>query len=301
LNGAIAPTHQSNLHVESKSKLIVICFKIFLHFCEDCGTFCEGERDEPGVNGLVKRSGLLDFIGLDDIVVLVNFINLFGLICFIGFVDFIGDVGIVGIVGLSCLDNLIGVVGFTRSIKSNNDANDKRQQEKKYGKAINNAEAVELTIVSFIRFVDFIGVVGLVGLVGLISLVGFGFISLAGLIDLIGVIGLIGLVSLVGFSLNGIIGISIIAFSLGPCSHPIRNRNDTISTSLVCEGEGCGLCEFFLILLWPDSYFGDTIQDAKQLFFSRLPQMTKYFVMRECEHIPTWISLSGDLAFSHQD
>jgi hypothetical protein len=58
---------------------------------------------------------------------------------------------------------------------------------------------------------------------------------------------------------------------------------------------------YFLILLWPDSYFGDTIQDAKQLFFSRLPQMTKYFVMRECEHIPTWISLRGDLAFSHQD
>jgi hypothetical protein len=63
---------------------------------------------------------------------------------------------------------------------------------------------------------------------------------------------------------------------------------------------------YFLILLWPDSYFGDTIQDAKQLFFSRLPQMTKYFFMRECEHIPTWISptwisLSGDLAFSYQD
>jgi len=43
------------------------------------------------------------------------------------------------------------------------------------------------------------------------------------------------------------------------------------------------------------------MQDAKQLFFSRLPQMTKYFVMRECENIPTWISLSGDLAFCHQD
>ena len=56
-----------------------------------------------------------------------------------------------------------------------------------------------------------------------------------------------------------------------------------------------------LPLLRPDSYFGDTIQDAKQLFLSRLSQMTKYFVMRECENIPTWISLSGDLAFSHQD
>ncbi len=78
LNGAIAPTHQSNLHVESKSKLIVICFKIFLHFREDCGTFCEGERDDPGINGLVKRSGLIDFIGLVvliGLVGLVDFIN----------------------------------------------------------------------------------------------------------------------------------------------------------------------------------------------------------------------------------
>ena len=43
LNRDIAPTHQLNLHVESKSKLIVICFKIPLHFLEDCGIFCEGE------------------------------------------------------------------------------------------------------------------------------------------------------------------------------------------------------------------------------------------------------------------
>ena len=59
LNEAIAPAHQSNLHVESKSKLIVICFKIFLHFREDCRTFCEGERDDPCINGLVKRNVLI--------------------------------------------------------------------------------------------------------------------------------------------------------------------------------------------------------------------------------------------------
>ncbi len=29
--------------------------------------------------------------------------------------------------------------------------------------------------------------------------------------------------------------------------------------------------------------------------------MTKYCIMRECENIHSWISLSGDLAFSHQD
>jgi hypothetical protein len=29
--------------------------------------------------------------------------------------------------------------------------------------------------------------------------------------------------------------------------------------------------------------------------------MTKYCIMRECDNSHSWISLSGDLAFSHQD
>jgi hypothetical protein len=50
-----------------------------------------------------------------------------------------------------------------------------------------------------------------------------------------------------------------------------------------------------------ESYNGDVLQHAKQLFSLRLPQMTKYCVMRECDNIHLGISLSGDLAFSHQD
>jgi hypothetical protein len=49
-----------------------------------------------------------------------------------------------------------------------------------------------------------------------------------------------------------------------------------------------------------ESYNGDVLQYAKHLFSLRLPQMTKYCVMRECDNIHSWISLSGDLAFSHQ-
>ncbi len=49
-----------------------------------------------------------------------------------------------------------------------------------------------------------------------------------------------------------------------------------------------------------DPYHGDFLQYAKQLFSLRLRQMTKYCVMRECENIHSWISLVGDLAFSHQ-
>ena len=60
-------------------------------------------------------------------------------------------------------------------------------------------------------------------------------------------------------------------------------------------------CEdsYFHTLLWPDSHFGDAIQ-AKQLFLSRLLQMTKYFVMRECENFPTWIFLCLTTVFSQQ-
>jgi hypothetical protein len=48
------------------------------------------------------------------------------------------------------------------------------------------------------------------------------------------------------------------------------------------------------------SVFGDTFQNAKQLFFNRILQMTKYFVMRECEDIPTGISLCYDSGFAHK-
>jgi hypothetical protein len=48
-----------------------------------------------------------------------------------------------------------------------------------------------------------------------------------------------------------------------------------------------------------DSVFGNALQNATQLFFDRIPQMTKYCIMRECENIRSWIPLSGDLVFSH--
>jgi hypothetical protein len=48
-----------------------------------------------------------------------------------------------------------------------------------------------------------------------------------------------------------------------------------------------------------NSVFGNALQNAKQLIFDRILQMTKYCIMRECENIHSWISLSGDLVFSH--
>jgi len=48
------------------------------------------------------------------------------------------------------------------------------------------------------------------------------------------------------------------------------------------------------------SYNSDVLQLAEQIFSLSLPQMTKYCVMRVCENIHSWISLVGDLVFSHQ-
>jgi hypothetical protein len=50
-----------------------------------------------------------------------------------------------------------------------------------------------------------------------------------------------------------------------------------------------------------DSFsFGGALQNAKKKY-TRLSQIKKYCVMRECDSIHSWISLSGDLAFSHHD
>jgi hypothetical protein len=48
------------------------------------------------------------------------------------------------------------------------------------------------------------------------------------------------------------------------------------------------------------TFFGVELQNGIQIFYNRIPQMAKYFVMRECENIPTRISLCCDLAFAHK-
>jgi hypothetical protein len=46
-----------------------------------------------------------------------------------------------------------------------------------------------------------------------------------------------------------------------------------------------------------DSVFGNTIQNAKQLFSTRIPQMTKYCDMREYDNILHGYLYGGDLLF----
>jgi len=50
-----------------------------------------------------------------------------------------------------------------------------------------------------------------------------------------------------------------------------------------------------------ESYHGDVLQFAKQLFFVRLPQMTKFFVMRECDNILSGYLCAVTTVFSQQD
>jgi hypothetical protein len=58
---------------------------------------------------------------------------------------------------------------------------------------------------------------------------------------------------------------------------------------------------FWHVLSVLDSYFfRDALQNGKQLFSTKLLQVTKYCVMRKCDNVHSWISLSGDLVFSHQ-
>ncbi len=57
-------------------------------------------------------------------------------------------------------------------------------------------------------------------------------------------------------------------------------------------------------MLFPrlDSYFfGDALNNAKQLFSVKLPLMTKYFVMREWESIHSGYLCVVNTVFSQQD
>jgi hypothetical protein len=45
------------------------------------------------------------------------------------------------------------------------------------------------------------------------------------------------------------------------------------------------LCDVLLHIGKINLVFGNALQNATQLFFGRIPQITKYCVMRECENI----------------
>jgi hypothetical protein len=57
------------------------------------------------------------------------------------------------------------------------------------------------------------------------------------------------------------------------------------------------LCDVLLHIGRLNSVFGNALQNATQLFIDRIPQITKYCVMRECENILRGYLYDGDLVF----
>jgi hypothetical protein len=135
-------------------------------------------------------------------------------------------------------------------------------------------------------FID-LGLVGFIGL-GLGSLV--NSISLIGLVGLIGFIGLVGFVS---FGLNALFGKGIIVNSLQFKIEMKQSQHDLFwrESWLWCKGR------VFSSLAGLDSVFENALQNAKHVFFDRIPKMTKYCIMRECENILRGYLYDGDLVF----
>jgi hypothetical protein len=163
------------------SKLIVIYYKNFLHFREDCLIICEGEWEEQSQqpkHDLVDHYGVIGRVDLIDLIKFVGYNGLVkcnGLVDFIGVVDFVGLDRLVGNVGLSCLYDIIGLVDLV-----------------KIGISIVGQE---------------VGIVGLVDL-GLVGHPGFGLVGYTGLgLDGSSLIDRISLVGPIGFSgISGLAG-----------------------------------------------------------------------------------------------
>jgi hypothetical protein len=136
---------------------------------------------------------------------------------------------------------------------------------------------------------------GLVGFIGLDSLVGpvrlaLGHISLVKVVNFIGLISLdghIGCNSLIGDVI--VVSLGIVAVSLGNVCIKFEIKTK-LSPCYLFAREGWLWCVRRVLssLAGLDSvFFGLALQNGKQIFFNRIPQMTKYFVMKECEDIPT--------------
>jgi hypothetical protein len=269
--------------------------KTSLLFCKDCRIFCEGVKyddnafveQRPGnynddvgddeekdngmslvglsgfnlvglsdINGLIGRIGLVDLVGISGLVGRISLISLVGISGF-------GNLSIIGLISLNGF-SLVGLIGPSGI-----------------------SGLVDHTGLNFINHNGLVGFMGLgldgfIGL-GLVGFIGLGLGSLVNdisLINLLGLIGFIGLVGLISFSFNGLIGKGNIFNSCQFETEMKQSQHDLLQREswLWCVGR------VFSSLAGLNSVFGNTLQNATQLFFDRIPQMTKYCGMRECEN-----------------
>jgi hypothetical protein len=240
----------------------------------------------------VGRISLVGLIGLDSIIGLVGQTGLVGLIGYNGLVDRIIQNGLVD------RNNLVGPIGFS-------------------------------DISGLIDRISLVGPIGFSGVIGLVGQISLG-ISLVSLISLVGQIGFgfVRLISLGDLSVISLISFVIAAKTISP---RLKQAAALVVATLQSSATEIGDVAFYYfassslhvcllvrekMLCWwlalarkkmwwwlasfGKSYNGDVLQLAEQIFSLSLPQMTKYCVMRECENIHSWISLVGDLVFSHQ-
>jgi hypothetical protein len=154
---------------------------------------------------------------------------------------------------------------------------------------------------------------------GLINFIGLGFVSLIGFISLLGHIGLVGhighnsLASIISPSLVSLVGLSLFwPFNLATHRVAIKLPSITGITKVIKQAAHgvatvssatkitnaaiwyyCTASHLFVRESWlwhvlcrlDSFFFGDTLQNTKQVFSVRLLQMTKYCIMRECENI----------------
>jgi hypothetical protein len=259
-------------------------------------------------DGLISHNDLFGFslVGHNGLVGIVSLVSHTDLIGPIGLIDLVCQNGLVGFIGLK-LTGLIGLIGHI-SLGHN-------------------------SLVSFIGLglIGFIGLrlgslFGLIGhIIGLNGLNGFSLVGLSGPSDIMGHISLIGLGCFIGWltharkkilysnnndPLQDHFAAAILAAAAKTHGVAIKLTSATRTTNaaiwyycaallvlhpFICKGEVVVTCVFYHRL---DSlFFGDALQNAKQIFSTRLSKMMKYCVMKECENILRGYLYVSDLAF----
>jgi hypothetical protein len=247
--------------------------------------------------GLISLS-LINSLSLISLVGLIGLIGLgnTGIIGFIGHNGLNGHNGLVGIFSLlgqvsqAGLNGLVGLNGHIRHIGVSG-------HNGLFGFGL-----VEHTgLIGLFSFISLNGLIGFIGLDGLVGPVGL----IIGHISLVKIVGFIGLISLTGhIGHNSLIG-NVIVVSLGLVAVSLGNFRikfeikTKLSPCYSLARESWLRCvrRVFSSLAGLDSVFGDALQNAKQLFSTRIPQMTKYCDMKECENILCGYLYHGDLVF----
>jgi hypothetical protein len=247
------------------SKLIVIYSRLPLHFSNEYGIFCEGElRQNVDTNddGIVAQQLTPIFDNNSNAAISQQLVGLSqtGLVCLVGCIDLVNHIGLFGHIGL------VGRIGHNSPISFI---------------GLGFVGFIGLSLVSFVGIISHISLVGRGGFsyinnfigLGLVGFIGLNLGSLINSISLMGLDGLIGFIRLVdriSFGLNGLIGKGIIINSLQFEIEIYKSQHDLFWREiwLWC------VMRVFSSLAGLNSVLGNALQNATQLFFDRIPQMT---------------------------